>query len=197
MTRFSIMGLLLLLVLAACANPGRTLELHSVSPAQVTLGEGTTVHVAGENIRLSGWSYSDRENASGIVVMACGKPLQNLRLVDPQQDYIQIVPIGEIRGRYASGVTGTLSPDSMPGVSDVTMTIPNSSVTAVLQAGIECIEPNVVPPLAPSIAITPTSITLDIGESATFTATVEDAPGASLVWSIDGGQSLSSDGLSA
>ncbi len=141
----------------------------------------------GSNFQLERHNLSDPGDAGRLTVMVCGAPLENVRFVDPRFTVLPLVPFGEVSGRIATAVTGTLGPASQPGVSDIVMVTPHVTEPAVLQNAFECVEPVVA---EPELRLSPETATMQAGDSMQFSVTVLNAADDSVSWSASAGSVL-------
>lgn len=132
--------LIAIVILVACTGTfPPDPRVSGVTPDSAAIGEPVTLTIQGENFSQTGNS-ADPDAWSDITVTVCGVELENVTLVDPSDYSVTLTPTGSVRVRLATGLTGVLTADAEPGVSDVVVQQPGRPA-AVLPGAFECLAP--------------------------------------------------------
>ena len=179
MLRHIVPGIIVLLVLAACATaPAGVARIDSISPASAPLGEAVQVRVLGENFSLA----PAGSTPGAVQVEVCGAPLTDVT-VGATQTRPLLLPPGAVINMIVSGeLTGNLGAGSIAGISDVVVTLARGE-RLVLEDAFECLDATV----GPELVIEPASWAGYPNETVSLTAFLDGEPATDVTWSVSGG----------
>ena len=149
-----------LLVLTACNTSSGPASITSVSPTTATIGEDTRIVVQGHNLIAE-------LNLRKPTIEVCGVTLGDVQAAEAEQRVVALAPGGTQSVLVTDELSAMLGGDLTPGLSDVTVTLPDGS-TFTLPGAFECLLPEASAAIAasPTSGFAPLAVTFESTDSA-------------------------------